>query len=58
MVLTTLAGDEAIIEARRLVGQAQGSRDIINLLSTIIVYKFNNLSRDEVDAMLGIELQR
>ena len=58
MVLTTLEGDEAIIEARRLVGQAQGSRDIINLLSTIIVYKFNNLSRDEVAAMLGIELQQ
>jgi predicted transposase/invertase (TIGR01784 family) len=58
MVLTTLEGDAAKVEARRLVGQAQGSRDIINLLSTIIVYKFSNLSRDEVDAMLGIELQQ
>jgi predicted transposase/invertase (TIGR01784 family) len=58
MVLTTLEGDEAKAEARRLVGQAQGSRDIINLLSTIIVYKFVNLSRDEVDAVLGIELQQ
>jgi predicted transposase/invertase (TIGR01784 family) len=58
MVLTTLDGDAAKIEARRLVGQAQGSRDIINLLSTIIVYKFSNLSRDEVDTMLGIELQQ
>jgi predicted transposase/invertase (TIGR01784 family) len=58
MVLTTLEGDEAKAEARRLVGQAQGSRDIINLLSTIIVYKFSNLSRDEVDVVLGIELQQ
>jgi predicted transposase/invertase (TIGR01784 family) len=58
MVLTTLEGDEAKVGARRLVGQAEGSRDIISLLSTIIVYKFNNLSRDEVDAMLGIELQQ
>jgi predicted transposase/invertase (TIGR01784 family) len=58
MVLTTLEGDAAKAEARRLVGQAQGSRAIINLLSTIIVYKFSNLSRDEVDAMLGIELQQ
>jgi predicted transposase/invertase (TIGR01784 family) len=58
MVLTTLEGDDAKTEARRLVGQAQGSRDIINLLSTIIVYKFSNLSRDEVDAVLGIELQQ
>jgi predicted transposase/invertase (TIGR01784 family) len=58
MVLTTLEGDEAKAEARRLVVQAQGSRDIIDLLSTIIVYKFVNLSRDEVDAVLGIELQQ
>jgi predicted transposase/invertase (TIGR01784 family) len=58
MVLTTLEGDEAKAAARRLIGQAQGSRDIISLLSTIIVYKFSNLSRDEVDAMLGIELQQ
>jgi len=58
MVLTTLEGDEAKAEARRLIGQAQGSRDIINLVSTIILYKFNTLSRDEVDLMLGIELQQ
>ena len=58
MVLTTLEGDEAKAEARRLIGQAQGSRDIINLVSTIVLYKFNTLSRDEVDLMLGIELQQ
>ncbi len=58
MVLTTLEGDEAKAEARRLVQQAQNSRDIINLVSTIVLYKFNTLSRDEVDAMLGIELQQ
>jgi predicted transposase/invertase (TIGR01784 family) len=58
MVLTTLNGDLATAEARRLIGQAQGSRDIINLVSTIVLYKFNTLSRDEVDLMLGIELQQ
>ncbi len=58
MVLTTLEGDEAKAEARRLIGQAQGSRDIINLVSTIVLYKFDTLSRDEVDLMLGIELQQ
>jgi predicted transposase/invertase (TIGR01784 family) len=58
MLLTTLEGDAAKAEARRLVQRAQGSRAIIGLLSTIIVYKFSNLSRDEVDAMLGIELQQ
>ena len=58
MMLTTLEGDEAKAEARRLIGQAQGSRDIINLVSTSVLYKFNTLSRDEVDLMLGIELQQ
>jgi predicted transposase/invertase (TIGR01784 family) len=58
MVLTTLEGDEAKAKARRLIGQAQGSRDIINLVSTIVLYKFDTLSRDEVDLMLGIELKQ
>ncbi len=58
MVLTTLEGELATAEARRLIGQAQGSRDIISLISTIVLYKFNTLSRDEVDLMLGIELQQ
>ena len=58
MVLTTLEGEKAKSEARDLIQRAQGSRDIIELVSTIIVYKFNNLSRDEVDAMLGIEIQQ
>jgi predicted transposase/invertase (TIGR01784 family) len=58
MVLTTLDGDLATAEARRLIGQADGSRDIISLISTIVLYKFNTLSRDEVDLMLGIELQQ
>jgi predicted transposase/invertase (TIGR01784 family) len=58
MILTTLEGSMATTEAIRLIGQAQGSRDIINLVSTIVLYKFNTLSRDEVDLMLGIELQQ
>jgi predicted transposase YdaD len=58
MVLTTLEGEKAKSEARGLIDRAQGSQAIISLVSTIIVYKFSNLSRDEVDAMLGIELQQ
>jgi predicted transposase YdaD len=58
MILTTLEGDEAKNEARRLIGQADGNSDIIGLVSTIVLYKFNSLSRDEVDMMLGIELQQ
>jgi predicted transposase/invertase (TIGR01784 family) len=58
MVLTTLEGERATTEARGLIDRAQGSRSIIDLVSTIIVYKFSNLSRDEVDVMLGIELEQ
>ena len=58
MVLTTLEGEKAKSEARGLIQRAEGSQDIIELVSTIIVYKFSNLSRDEVDAMLGIELEQ
>jgi predicted transposase/invertase (TIGR01784 family) len=58
MVLTTLEGDEAKIQARRAIERSGGDRDIIEMISTIVVYKFSNLSRDEVDVMLGIELQQ
>ncbi len=61
MVLTTLEGDAAIEKARYLIQRSitlPERRVIIDLVSTIMVYKFNNLSRDEVDAMLGIELQQ
>jgi predicted transposase/invertase (TIGR01784 family) len=58
MVLTTLEGDEAKSQARRAIERSGRDRAIIDLVSTIMVYKFNNLSRDEVDAMLGIELEQ
>jgi predicted transposase/invertase (TIGR01784 family) len=58
MVLTTIEGDAATAQAKSLIERAQGNRAIIDLISTIIVYKFGSLSRDEVDAMLGIELQQ
>jgi predicted transposase YdaD len=58
MVLTTLEGDEPISAARGFIDRSQGNRGIIDAVSTIMVYKFSNLSRDEVDAMLGIELEQ
>jgi predicted transposase/invertase (TIGR01784 family) len=61
MVLTTLDDNTAVETSRlliqRLQNQPNGSA-IIDLISTIIVYKFQNLSRAEVDVMLGIELQQ
>jgi predicted transposase/invertase (TIGR01784 family) len=58
MVLTTLDGDEAKAEAQRLVDRNRKSGAIINLVSTIVLYKFSTLTRYEVDLMLGIELQQ
>jgi predicted transposase YdaD len=55
MILTTLEGDAAKNQARRAIDRSQGNEDIIGLISTIILYKFNAL---KVDAMLGIELQQ
>jgi predicted transposase YdaD len=52
-----LEGDAAKTEARSAIERSGGDRAIIDLISTIVVYKFSELSREEVDAMLGIELQ-
>jgi predicted transposase/invertase (TIGR01784 family) len=65
MVLTTLEGDEAKNQARRLVDRSRSivsiespeNQAIISLVSTIVLYKFNSLTREEVDIMLGITLQ-
>jgi predicted transposase/invertase (TIGR01784 family) len=56
LVLTILEGDEAITQAKRMMERArrvESSDAIMELISTVIVYKFTNLSRDEVYAMLS-----
>ncbi|WP_373526587.1 DUF2887 domain-containing protein [Nostoc sp.] len=64
MVLTTIEEDQAPEEARYLLtrtGQEVpqvSSRAIIELITTIMVYKFEQLSRAEVEVMLGITLQQ
>ena len=61
MVLTTLEGDAAVARARQTIEQSRllpDGRAILDLVSTIMVYKFGNLTRDEVNAMLGIELEQ
>ncbi len=61
MKLTLLEGDAAVNEARQMINQSfllPDGRVIIDLVSTIMVYKFSSLTRDEVDVMLGIELQQ
>jgi predicted transposase/invertase (TIGR01784 family) len=59
MVLTTLEGDVAISEARDMISRSRQSLDenaIIELVSTIILYKFTTLNRDEVAEMLGYKI--
>ncbi|CCI16475.1 Similar to tr/Q8YV04/Q8YV04 [Microcystis aeruginosa PCC 9806] len=63
MVLTTVEETQAPEKARYLLARTQeqiadteASRAIIEMIATIMVYKFTNLSRKEVDAMLGLQL--
>jgi predicted transposase/invertase (TIGR01784 family) len=64
MVLTILKEEQAPVAARYLlervkteVSSAETSRDIIDTIATIMVYKFTKLSRREVEAMLGLRLE-
>jgi predicted transposase/invertase (TIGR01784 family) len=64
MVLTIVEDSEAIEKARMLIGRANQEtarlpfrQGIIEIISTIMVYKFTNLSRQELDAMLGTKLE-
>ena len=64
MVLTTVDEDQAPAEARYLLTRTRqevpstSSRAIIEMLTTIMVYKFEQLSQAEVESMLGITLQQ
>ena len=63
MVLTTLDEELAPHEARYLIERSAveqpetASRAIIELVTTIMVYKFEQLTQREVEAMLGITLK-
>jgi len=64
MVLTTLNQNQAPSEARYLLAQSQQagmesevSRFIMDMVITIMSYKFGSLSREEVEAMLDITFQ-
>ena len=63
MVLTTVNEQQAPEEARYLISRSSleqpenTSRAIIDLITTIITYKFEQLSRSEVEQMLGITLK-
>ncbi|MBE8971176.1 Rpn family recombination-promoting nuclease/putative transposase [Nostocales cyanobacterium LEGE 12452] len=60
MLLTNVTSEtEAVEGARFLLEQAQQQSEqaIIDLITTIIVYKFSKLSREEIATMLGLNLE-
>jgi predicted transposase/invertase (TIGR01784 family) len=63
MVLTTVSERKAPEAARLLLNRAQTemsvseNRGIIEMITTIMVYRFTHLSRQEIEQMLGTTLQ-
>jgi predicted transposase YdaD len=59
MLLTVKKDEEAVEAARYLLSQAQVQADaaIIDLVTTIILYKFGNLTQEEIITMLGLDLE-
>jgi len=64
MLLTIVPDDECIEAAKSLLERAKNEyterfseQAIIDLVSTIIIYKFSTLTREEVEAMLEISLE-
>jgi predicted transposase/invertase (TIGR01784 family) len=64
MQLTITPEKQAPEQARELIRQANqedtgslSKKEIMDMICTIAVYKFSKLSRDEVEAMLGLRLE-
>jgi predicted transposase/invertase (TIGR01784 family) len=60
MVLAVTKEGKAVAGAKNLIARSQGLANesvIIGMVAEIIVYKFNQLSREEVEAMLEVTLQ-
>lgn len=64
MQLTIAPQDQAIDQARRLIQQTRQEEatsvtrnEIIDIIATIAIYKFVNRSREEVETMLGLNIE-
>lgn len=64
MQLTIAPEDQAISQAKHLLAQTRqensaslSRNEIIEMIATIAVYKFVNRSREEVEAMLGLNIE-
>ncbi len=58
MVLTILEDQEAITTARAALAQPEQEQGIIDMIANIMVYKFTNLTRAEVEAMLATNIKQ
>ena len=58
MVLTILEDQEAIATARAALAQPEQEQSIIDMIANIMVYKFTDLTRAEVEAMLATNIQQ
>jgi predicted transposase/invertase (TIGR01784 family) len=65
MVLTTIVENQAVEVARNLLDRVrqtelsvQNRHGIMEMITTILVYKFTNLGRREIEQMLGTALQQ
>ncbi|WP_242062084.1 Rpn family recombination-promoting nuclease/putative transposase [Nostoc punctiforme] len=65
LIQLTIASETQMVEqAKRLIERVEqeqitvlAKQEIIDVITTIAVYKFANLSREEVEAMLGVKLE-
>jgi predicted transposase/invertase (TIGR01784 family) len=63
MQLTIASDADAPVQARQLLARSQlepstfPASDMIEMVSTILVYKFSSLTREEVESMLGLNLE-
>ncbi|KJH73510.1 Rpn family recombination-promoting nuclease/putative transposase [Aliterella atlantica] len=54
----TQKAKQLISQTRQQVADAQTQQQILEFIETIVIYKFPHLSRQEVEAMLGLDLIR
>lgn len=64
MQLTIASENQVVESAKRLIERVKQEetsilpqKNLLDIITTIAVYKFSNLSREEVEAMLGIKLE-
>ncbi|MGD1871936.1 MAG: Rpn family recombination-promoting nuclease/putative transposase [Mastigocoleus sp.] len=64
MQLTTASESEMVSAAKSLIARVKqqengilSENDLLDIITTIAVYKFVNLSREEVEEMLGVKLE-